>query len=530
MQEYRGKLRICLVFLVAVAATIFIGAKGVQAQETSSTTGIHWQTCPTFDEPSANLECGQLQVPLNYAKPNGEKISIAVSRLKARQPQLRRGILLLNPGGPGGQGLDMPLWMSDIMPQSVLDRYDLIGFDPRGVGRSVPVTCGLTAEQSLQIAPPLMQPGGFDATAAFMKQVADGCAAHSGSHLPYITTANTARDMDKIRQSLGESKISYFGYSYGTYLAAVYAALYPNNTDRVVLDSSTNARGAWRELFRSWGQADYSRFPDLAQFMIDNQSDYHMGSTIAEVRNTYFTLLHKVEQHPINLPDGSVINGPWFRVLTFAGLYSDNYFPDTAEVWRMVRDDQTGPTLQKTVQSLKPQLAFPAVPDDNSGASTNAVLCDDSPWSRVPLQYRIELSVDTMLYPMFGELGSNIWACAYWHNNPVEPPVAITPNGPSNKILVVQNQRDPATPYANGQEMRTALGNRARLLTVVQGGHGASYGERNECAKETVTSYLVAGIYPTNDTTCPAEENTFAIKAQSQVEKDAMRHLHHQMW
>jgi pimeloyl-ACP methyl ester carboxylesterase len=524
------KVRLIITLLLVTVVASLVGVnETTNAQVAIESTSINWQTCPEFDQPSGDLECGQLRVPLNYQQPSGTKIDVAVSRLKARKPQLRRGVILLNPGGPSGQGFDMPLWMSELMPQSVLDRYDLIGFDPRGVGRSAPVSCGLTAEQSLQIAPPLMQPGGFDATAVFMKQVADSCKATSGNRLPYMNTANTARDMDMIRQALGESKISYFGYSYGTYLAAVYASLYPNNTDRFVLDSSTNARAAWRELFRSWGQADYVRFPDFAKFLVDNEADYHMGSTQQEVRNTYFQLLHQVEQHPIPLSDGSVINGPWFRVLTFAGLYSDNYFTDTANFWSFVKDQQTGPELQTVVNSLRPQLSFPAVPDDNGGASANAVLCGDSYWSRVPLQYRIELSVDTMLYPMFGELGSNIWPCAFWQN-PVESPVPVTSNGPNNKILIVQNQRDPATPYANAQEMRATLGNRARLVTVVQGGHGASYGERNECAKETVTNYFVAGTYPASDSTCPSEENNFAATKSSQAEKNAMRHLHHQMW
>lgn len=521
------KLKLLLFFVAAV-----FGVMGLSdtAQAQSSPT-ITWETCPEFgpDISNGNLECGQLKVPLDYTKPHGEKISVAVSRLKARNPQLRQGVILLNPGGPSGHGLDMPLWMSDLMPDSVLNRYDLIGFDPRGVGRSTPVSCGLTAEESMEIAPPLMQPGGFYATAALMKRVADGCAETTGHKLPYINTANTARDMNEIRQGLGEARISYFGYSYGTYLGAVYASLFPNTTEKFVLDSATNARAAWRELFRSWGLADTSRFPDFAQFLIDNEAEYDLGGTQQEVRQTYFSLLHQVEQDPITLPDGTVLDGPFFRVLSFAGLYSDSYFADTAEVWRLVKEEEASlklSTLNKSLTSAK-LASFPEIPEDNGGASANAVLCNDSDWPRLVERYRLELWFDNLRFPLFGELGSNIWACAFWHNKPVEKPVTITPQGPLNKILILQNRRDPATPYANGVEMRAALGDRSRLVTVEQGGHGASYGENNDCAKETVTNYFVAGTFPGSDFTCEAEASasTFSV-----AEQKAMKELHRRMW
>lgn len=529
------KLRAAMLLLsggVVAAAGVPTVMATAQTRPQPTTAGITWEACPDFGVPSGQLDCGQLEVPLNYTNPNGQQMSVAVSRLKAKKPQLRRGILLLNPGGPGGPGLDMPLWMSDLMPKDVLDRYDLIGFDPRGVGYSAPVSCGLTFLQSLQIAPPLEQQKSFDATAAFMHQVADGCGAQSGSALPYITTANTARDMDRIRQAFGETKISYFGYSYGTYLGAVYASLYPNNTDRFVLDSATQPRGAWREQFRTWGQADYVRFPDFAKFLTDNEQTYHLGHNLAEVRATFFSLLHKVEENPIPLDEGFNLDGPWFRVLTFSGLYSDNNFADAAAVWTMVRDAQTGPELTARVKALSPHTnLFPEVPEDNSGASTNAVLCDDTAWSHSANQYRTELTIDRTLYPMFGELGSHIWPCAFWPNNPLAQPVNISPVGPSSKLLIIQNVRDPATPIAGATEMRTRLGGRAAMVTVMAGGHGASYGENNQCAQDTVTAYLVDGTFP-GDSICPAEAPSAqkTLSSQTPQKQKAMQTLRSRMW
>lgn len=483
---------------------------------------ITWQTCP-FSAPS-QLECGSMEVPLDYTNPGGEEISIAVSRIKARKASMRQGVMLLNPGGPGSRGLDLPLFMEVVMPQSVRDRYDLIGFDPRGVGNSAPVSCGLTREQSFELAPPIQKVEGFDATAAFARQAAAGCGTVSGAHLPFMTTANTARDMDQMRQALGEPKISYYGVSYGTYLGSVYASLFPDKTHRFVLDSSTGPFANWRETFRRFGMAEQSRFPYFTQFAADNNADYGLGTTSTEVRATYFQLFNQLNQNPIPLPEaGITLNGEWFRALTFGGMYSDSGFDDVARLWRTIKQSGSASTLTQIALELPSSaaMAFPTVPADNPSTSTLAVLCDDTAWSRSVEQYRQELAFDTAQNPVFGPVASSIWACAFWPNQPVEPPVTVTANGPRN-IMIVQNLRDPATPLVGAQEMRAALGQRAQLLTVDQGGHGASYGEANECSSEAVTTYFVTGFLPSQDTQCAAEDNPFV---QTEAEAAASKEL-----
>src|SRR5438132_3146330 len=193
---------------------------------------LQWTSCP----PVAGLpdqQCATLQVPLDYGRPDGRQITVGVSRIAASNPALRRGVLLINPGGPGGSGIDLPRILALLLPQSVLDRYDLIGFDPRFVNTSTPITCGLTPED-LSALPPWPLPGGVEQNAVVARDVADRCAQNAGDLLPFATTENTARDMDQIRKALGEQTISYLGYSYGTYLGAVYATLFPDRTDRVV--------------------------------------------------------------------------------------------------------------------------------------------------------------------------------------------------------------------------------------------------------------------------------------------------------
>ncbi|HEX6258434.1 MAG TPA: alpha/beta hydrolase [Candidatus Saccharimonadales bacterium] len=511
--------------VAAVAVAGFSGPMASAHRGRNDQGAIKWGNCPVYN-PEKRLKCGTLQVPLDYKNPTGKTITIAVSKLEATKPSLRQGVLLLNPGGPGGPGLDMPLWMSQIMPKSVVERYDLIGFDPRGVAFSAPVTCGLNAVEGSQIAPPMEQPGGFYETAFFMARAAVGCALHSGKSLPHMTTANTARDMDRIRQSLGERKISYFGYSYGSYLGAVYATLFPQNTQRFVLDSATTYKGEWREVFRSWGLADEARFPDLAQYLIDHKDQYNFGSTQKEVRETFFRLLNKLEKNPITTEFGD-FTAAMFRVYTFSGLYSDDYFEDTALIWQFVDEQPITSATASLEKAVRLKTEFPRVPQDNSGASANAVLCDDFAWPRSIEQYRKELQADTQRYPMFGSIGSHIWPCAFWPTQPIEPPVVASKNGPSRKIMIVQNTKDPATPYRYGQEMRAALGDRARLVTVEQGGHGASYGAINACAQDVVTKYLIGGALP-GDTTCTEEYSVFAKKTDAA--RNAMRELHRRMW
>lgn len=372
------------------------------------------------------------------------------------------------------------------------------------------------AEEGIQALVPLTQPGGFVPTADFMRQVAKRCAQTSGDLLPFMTTANTARDMDHIRQALGEGKISYFAYSYGTYLGAVYASLFQDRTDRFVLDSSVGPHLVWRQQFRSWGPGGETRFPDFADFIAKNNATYRFGSTPAEVRQTYLRLLAQADRNPVTLPDGTVVNGPMFRELTFAGLYNDARFPETVSIWQVV--EGTGIAPVKRAAALNH-----ATPVDNGAASALAVLCSDVEWPRSVEQYRQELEYDRRHFPLFGELGSNIWPCAFWETKPVEPLVPISSQGARN-ILILENQKDPATPYVGALDMRSLLGERAGLVTINGGGHGIYGMTDNFCAFETTTTYLAQGAFP-GDKYCEANTDTTARNLPPTLQKSNTRRI-----
>ncbi|MGW2997617.1 alpha/beta fold hydrolase, partial [Streptomyces sp. NPDC001193] len=201
--------------MLAAAGLVATGVPLLSATQASAAPAAEytpqkpaWQRC-NADQP-ASYECATIKVPLDYRRPQGRTIDLAISRIKSENPAKRHGAMLLNPGGPGGGGLDLPLMMNELMPKDVRDQYDLIGFDPRGVGASTPITCGLTdAEQNIDRP---YKEETFPADVAWASTVADKCREKSGSLLPFVTTRNTARDMDAIRAALGEKKISYVGH------------------------------------------------------------------------------------------------------------------------------------------------------------------------------------------------------------------------------------------------------------------------------------------------------------------------------
>ncbi|WP_156755523.1 alpha/beta hydrolase [Actinokineospora pegani] len=477
---------------VALAAAVAAVVVVPVVSQAEAPEALRWGPCPA-DVTSPGLECSTLQVPLDYRHPGGRKIEIAISRLASENPARRRGVLLTNPGGPGGAGLDYPGILANPalptpLPQGVRDRYDVIGFDPRGVGHSAPVTCDLTPEQISRGNLPYPDTAAdVVEQAEFAETVARQCATSATAWmLPHITTANTARDMDLIREALGEPRLSYLGASYGTYLGAVYATMFPRRGDRIVLDSNLGPGGYDITAMRRFGRGLEERFPDFAEFAAANPH-HGLGSTPEQVGAKFFELAAKLDETPVHGIDGSL-----FRGITFEKLYADLTMPNLAAIWRALDTGQP------------PPIAAPVGDLDNVFASRLHVICGDSRWPTSVRGYQRDVAVDRVRYPMLGAAGANIGPCAFWPK-PVEPRVRIGDRGPSN-VLLVQNLRDPGTPLVGARELRRALGDRARLVTADQGGHGAYLLlAENDCANDTVTRFLTAGEHPERDLACAAE-------------------------
>ncbi|GGN17300.1 alpha/beta hydrolase [Lentzea pudingi] len=476
---------------VVTAAAALVVAPGVSSA--APVNEVKWVACPS-DVAVPGVECGTLKVPLDYTRPQGRQTEVMISRLASKNPEKRKGILLTNPGGPS-EGLTFPALLKLVgMPQDVLDRYDVIGMDPRGLGYSSPSTCDMTEEQMAagSVPPYAVTPADVRKHADLTKKIAEQCLrSASAEALPYNTTRNIAHDLDRVRAALGEKKASFLGYSYGTYLGSVYATLHPRTTDRVVIDSNLPASGWDVEGGRLMARGVEDTFPDFAKWAAAHP-EYGLGTTPQQVRAKYFDLAGRLDAKP----SVEGINGQMFRMGTFAGLYGtgDAAFSKLAASWKAFDLGQPQPPQE-----------YPEVPRVQALlAGRLNVICGDSQWPANVRAYERNVAVDRVRYPMFGAAAANIQPCAFFPK-PVEKQVRLSDRGPRN-ILMVQNERDPATPLAGARSTRGAFGDRAAMITIDQGGHGAYLLGKNKCANDKVSAYLLGGDRP-KDTKCAAENN-----------------------
>ncbi|MCU7827024.1 alpha/beta hydrolase [Kitasatospora sp. DSM 101779] len=485
----------------ASAASRSAEPPAAQSAGAASLTGpLNWGPCADTAADSRQ-QCATLAVPLDHADPNGPQLGLAVSRIASARPELRRGSLLIVPGGPGNPGLNGPTSAVRRLPQSVLDRYDLVGFDPRGVGRSSPVDCRLAHEDlSMTTLLPFPAPdGSLTGNLAAARRIADTCTRNGGPVLRSISTRNEARDMDRIRQALGERRISAWGVSYGTYAGAVYATMFPDRTDRIVLDSNDDPdpRRVERGWLAAYATGAEDRFPDFAAWASDPATpDHRLAGTPQQVRELFLRLAARLDTAPLPWPGANParLDGNALRAAMLDALYDDARFPRLARL--MLAADGRA--------ELPPAATPPDAAMQNTVAVSVATLCNDVRWPRSAGSYARAVAADRLAHPLTAGMPVNVMPCAFWSGEPAEPPTEVTPDGPSN-ILMVQNLRDPATPYAGALRLRAALGGRAELVSVDSGGHDAYVAHGNSCGDRLVTRFLVDGRRPERDTLCPAE-------------------------
>ncbi|MEV7425786.1 alpha/beta hydrolase [Streptomyces sp. NPDC091212] len=479
-----------------------------------------WQRCEA-DSP-AEFECARIKVPLDYRVPEGKRIDLAISRIKSTAPDERHGVLFSNPGGPGGQGLYMPMGMQERLPESAQRKYDLIGFDPRGVGKSSPVSCDLEPEEENPLRPYKEETFGKDV--AWARDVANKCKAKAGDTLPHITTLNTARDLDLLRAILGEKKISYVGYSYGTYLGAVYTQLFPGRADRFVLDSAVDPARAWRGMIQWWAEGAEPAFDRWTEWAAARSEKYGLGDTPKEVARTFWDLVAQADERPIEI-EGQPNTGDDLRSGMREAVFTPEYAtegvvelkkaaagePASARVLAAFAGSEGDGTAGAVADAAE-------VPSDNMTASFWAVVCGDNSaaWSRDPESYRRDAIEDKGRYPLYGDFASSIKPCAFWDES-VEPATVVNNKAGS---LVVQNEWDSQTPLPSGQALHADLKG-SRMVTVLGGeGHGV-YPSGNACTDGEVTGYLLTGKLPARDVTCEATADSNA-EARKNQKRDAL--------
>ncbi|MEU3597393.1 alpha/beta hydrolase [Streptomyces sp. NPDC006798] len=473
--------------ITAVAPASAAPTAGTATTASAATQRLDWKRC-SADEP-ANFQCATLKVPLDYRDPGGKKIDVAVSRVAAADQSARRGVLLFNPGGPGGSGLRDPLDWGKRLPRSVLDRYDLIGFDPRGVGASNAVECG-TAPGERKLFDPYSK-AAFPASVAWAKGFADKCRAKYGTDLQHFNTRNTARDMDSIRTALGEKKINYIGVSYGTYLGAVYTQMFPHRSDRIVLDSAVDPKLAWRGMLQTWASGAEPAYDRWLTWAAKENARLGFGSTPEAVAKTFWDVVAHADREPLRFGE-STFNGAQVRQFMRPSFF---YKENGAVYLRLFKDAADG----------KPVPPYPhyEMPDSDI-SSFHAVACGDAAYPKNPATYAKDSARDAKRYPVFGDHVSNIGPCAFW-DRPAEPTTKVNN---SVKSLIVQAEWDSQTPLFTAQGMHRALKG-SRMVTVDEGeAHGVYRYGISECADAVTTKYLVTGELPGKDVTCAANPPT----------------------
>ncbi len=481
----------------APAAPATAGAGASQA----SATHLHWQPCTVA---GAAVQCASLAVPLDYRHPSGRKITLALSMVPASPPASKQqGDLLVNPGGPGGPGRYLAAQVAFSLDRIVASEYNIIGFDPRGVGASVPA---LHCDPSFFAG---VRPNYIPANQAAeqvligrAKTYAAGCERRFGWLLPYMTTADVARDMDSIRAALGQRKISYLGYSYGTYLGQVYATMFGHRVRRMVLDSTVDPRGAWYADNISQDYAFEGRIQAFFAWAAAHDASYHLGSTRAQVQQAWYRARAELAAHPIAGPSGPMIGPDEFDDTMLQGGYSNALWPGLAAA--LAAYLHAGST-NRMVGEYK---AFGGQ-NENEFAVYNAVECSDVNWPRNWAKWNADTRRVYRTAPF--EAWDNAWfnaACAFWPVHGPAQPMAINGAG-LPPILMIQGSLDAATPYQGAQAAHKLLPS-ARMVVVEGGGnHGQSLQQPpNLCVNNYLNDYLATGALPHHpglvNATCPA--------------------------
>ncbi|MEU9186528.1 alpha/beta hydrolase [Streptomyces sp. NPDC048484] len=460
-----------------------------------------WGTCEGSGL-DPRQECATVDVPMDYSDPGGQRIGIAVSRIPAEKPAARRGALLMIAGGPGGGSLDEISGKGQTLPQEVRDAYDLVGFDPRGVGRSAPVSCGLDrGDLALtRFWPWPAADGSVAANMATARRTAAACERNGGELIRHISSANNARDIDRVRAALGERKLSAWAVSYGAHVGAVYRELFPHRTDRFVLDSNPDGTGALshgqfpRGVWAGFEAGVEDVFPEFAKWASAPGNPYRLADTQAEVRPLFLRLAERLDRDPPPWPGANPaeLNGNVLRQSMVYALYEPDDFPALAQLILAARKGDAPPAPEQPPEPLL----------QNGIAVAEATFCNDGDWPRSSAVYQGEVARSRAAYPLTAGMPRNATACAAWPRYPKQDPVRITDGGPSATVLLVQNERDPATPLAGARAVRAALGHRAVMVTVNSTGHDAYLGNGNACGDRVVSRYLATGERPVRDTYC----------------------------
>lgn len=465
---------------------------------------VEWTDCDD------DRQCAEVWVPLDYADPDGQAVTVQAERQQAGSDADRQGSLFINPGGPGGSGIDMLDFF--VFGDDVEAAYDIVGFDPRGVARSTPVHCIDDAEKdALNAADPT--PDDPAEVATFRELFAGfraGCAERSPEMVGHMSTVEVARDLDILRAVVDDDVLNFYGASYGTAIGATYAGLFPDLVGAMVLDGAVDLSDVGPASGSEGGRLDPRDSTGLQQavgfdealtaYLEDcvTSDDCPVGDDVDAGRERIIDLLDEADAAP--LPTGT--DRPLTEGLLFTGLVLPLYDEMSWSVLTQALDDALdgdGSTflyLADTYAGRNDDGTY----DDNSLDAQSAVNCLDSPSSATIPQIKASGPVYAKEAPVFGP-AAQWWpyTCTDWPATAAEPPPDFSAPG-AEPIVVIGTTGDPATPYHQAKAMAETLESGV-LLTREGDGHTA-YMSGNDCISDAVDTFLVDGTPPDDGTTC----------------------------
>ena len=491
-----------------------------QGLESFYNQDIDWQDCSDGTSP---FQCGTVTVPLDYGNPGGQTITIALKKLPASDGDAEHGSLFTNPGGPGGSGIRELEAQATALPEELRAGYDVVGFDPRGVGQSTPITCwtdedisqGLTDAQNGKISDVVpsntISSKSLSAQEKMDRGAADAAACAQHSEVPelldHVSTRNVARDLDVLRATSGDATLNYLGVSYGTHIGAVYADLFPDRVGRAVLDGAMDPSQRWTD-----GEAEVTAFKEgvLRQYVKHCQA--HDGCPLTgstdEAIAQLTAFVDGLDQDPLTAPGSSItvntenataivqqyaVEKPDWDALTTMLAPAMNNHDGTLMVKATQNSSDLSPTttVEEVVSSANNEVMF------------GAVICNDYPDTGGTVSdWDAQSAAEKKSYPFFGGTSNAMEAyCRGWGHRAQTPPQETHAKG-SAPILVIGTTGDSRTLYPWAQSLTDQLDN-GHLLTVEGYGH-VTFGS-NACATAAMTDFLVNGTVPAEGTTCAAE-------------------------
>lgn len=470
--------------LITGGLTSLAPAVATPAANAPSTSSLHWTQCHSIELQGDGARCARLSVPLDYAHPSGAKITLAIARVRHSSSAAKyQGVMLTNPGGPGGAGRYLA-GLGSYVPNGVGRDYDWIGFDPRGTGASRPVvSCD---KNYFSLNRPNYDPKKKSDLRAWLKRAkryAAACGKKNGPILDHMTTRDSAHDMDSIRTALGVPKINYYGFSYGTYLGQVYATLYPRRVRRFVLDSNVDPHQVWYRANLAQDRAFQKNTKIWFGWLARYDSTYHLGSSEQAVEKLWYAIRTKLAAHA----DHGIGPDEWTDTFLDAEYYQSTWL-DQARLLANYVNKHAYRAIKRAYERSS------GGHDDTEYAGYSAVQCTDVAWPKSWAKWARDNKRVNRAAPF--ETWANAWynaPCLYWPGA-THTPVKI--NGhPVGKLLLIDETGDAATPYRGSLAVRK-LFPKSRLIALPGGTSHANSLGGDACLDSKIATYLKTGALP----------------------------------